>query len=89
MGSAASTTSHSLSLRRHRLWIVFSQKTVGKQPLKMNDGNTENLFASDGEHMSYELWEGMQRNMLDIMSARISMIPPSKAMTENPWGDQD
>ncbi len=58
----------------------------------MMEGQTEHLFATDGEMMEFELWEGQQKLALDLIESKAVMIPKSKRRDANPpvlWTDQD
>ncbi len=50
----------------------------------MMEGQTDNLFAADGEMMDYELWEGIQKLTLDLIESKFIMIPKSKRTDPQP-----
>ncbi len=53
------------------------------------EGQTNNLFASDGEMMDFELWEEMQKLNIDLIESKYVMVPKSKRTQANPWTQTD
>ncbi len=51
----------------------------------MSEGQTEPLFPARGEQMDFELWEKMQKNMLHLVEAKLTIGAKSRVTTVNPW----
>ncbi len=68
---------------------VADHKVKGLPSRNTMEGQTETLFASDGEMMDFELWEGLQKLTIDLIESRNVMIPKSKRTAEKPWTQAD
>ncbi len=54
------------------------------------DGQTENLFASDGKMMEFELWERLQKLIIVLLeSIKIIVLKSKRPDNENAWTNQD
>ncbi len=55
----------------------------------MADGLTQPLFPDGGEMMEFELWEGMQRNVISLLEVKFTLNPRQKVAFDGKAWTQD